>query len=97
VQTRNALLDQPHPEGFLMKTLRISIIAMGTLLVAAAGFAQTPAKTTQKTQDGNGPTTVGPASKPYKQHTQGLPPGEAYQQDGSSWQQRSHVQPTKQQ
>jgi hypothetical protein len=78
-----------------MKTLRISIIAMGALLMAAAALAQTPAAK-QKTQDGNSPTTVGPASKAYKQRTQGLPPGLASQQYGSTWQQHSQVQPTKQ-
>src|ERR1700744_6138332 len=90
----NALLDQPRPEEFLMKTLRISGIAVAILLLAAPAFAQTPA-TKQKTQDGNSPTTVGPASKAgkaYKQPTQGLPPGLGPQQYGSAWQ-RSQIQP----
>jgi len=52
-----------------MKSVRLSLIAMGALLVAAPAFAQTPA-TKQKTQDGNSPTTVGPGSKAYKQQTQ---------------------------
>jgi hypothetical protein len=78
-----------------MKTLPISAIAIGALLMAAPALAQTPA-TKQKTQDGNSPTTVGPAGKAYKQNTQGLPPGVGPQQYGSGWQ-RSQGQPTKQQ
>jgi hypothetical protein len=52
-----------------MKTLRLSVIAMGALLMAAPAFAQTDA-TKQKTQDGNSPTQVGPGSAAYKQKTQ---------------------------
>jgi hypothetical protein len=53
-----------------MKTLRFSVIAMGAaLLMAAPAFAQTDA-TKQKTQDGNSPAQVGPASGAYKQKTQ---------------------------
>jgi hypothetical protein len=81
-----------------MNKFRIAAIAMGALLMAAPAFAQTPA-TKQKTQDGNSPTTVGPASKAgkaYKQPTQGLPPGLGPQQYGSTWQ-RNQEQPTKQQ
>jgi hypothetical protein len=44
--------------------------------MAAPAFAQTPA-TKQKTQDGNSPTMVGPASKAYKQQTQSLSHGDA--------------------
>ena len=51
-----------------MKTLSLSVLAIGAgLLVAAPAFAQA---TKQKTQDGNSPTTVGPASGAYKQKTQ---------------------------
>jgi hypothetical protein len=53
-----------------MKTLSFSAIAIGAgLLIAAPAFAQDPA-TKQKTQDGNSPTMVGPASGAYKQKTQ---------------------------
>ena len=52
-----------------MKTLRLSVLAMGAgLLLAAPAFAQSAAK--QNTQDGNSPTTVGPGSAAYKQKTQ---------------------------
>jgi hypothetical protein len=58
-----------HQE-FVMKAIRLSVIAIGAgLLMAAPAFAQTPA-TKQKTQDGNSPTMVGPASGAYKQKTQ---------------------------
>jgi hypothetical protein len=61
--------DRPHTQEIVMKSLRLSLIAMGALLMAAPAFAQTPA-TKQQTQDGNSPTTVGPASGAYKQKTQ---------------------------
>jgi hypothetical protein len=53
-----------------MKTLRLSVIAIGAgLLLAAPAFAQTtPEK--QKTQDGGGPAVVGPGSAASKQKTQ---------------------------
>ncbi len=53
-----------------MKVLRLSVIAMGALLMAAPAFAQTTPAQKQKTQDGNSPTTVGPGSAAYKQKTQ---------------------------
>ncbi len=53
-----------------MKTLRLSVIAVGALLMAAPSFAQTPDASKQKTQEGGGPTTVGPGSAAYKQKTQ---------------------------
>jgi hypothetical protein len=59
----------PYTQEIVMKSVRLSLIAMGALLVAAPAFAQTPA-TKQNTQDGNSPTTVGPGSKAYKQQTQ---------------------------
>src|SRR5579859_3321925 len=61
---------QPCTQEPVMKTLRYSVIAMGAaLLMAAPVFAQTAAQK-QQTQDGNSPTTVGPASGAYKQKTQ---------------------------
>jgi hypothetical protein len=54
-----------------MKTLRLSVLAMGAgLLLAAPAFAQSTPATKQNTQDGNSPTTVGPGSAAYKQKTQ---------------------------
>jgi len=53
-----------------MKALRLSVVAMGALLMAAPAFAQTTPATKQKTQDGNSPAQVGPASGAYKQKTQ---------------------------
>jgi hypothetical protein len=59
------------------------LLMVAGLLVAAPALAQTPQAQTetnqtqksqaqkQPTQDGNSPTTVGPASKAYKQETQG--------------------------
>jgi len=43
------------------------------ILIAGVGAtsAQQPTPTKQKTQDGNSPTTVGPASGAYKQKTDG--------------------------
>ena len=54
-----------------MKTVRFSVIAAGAaMLLAAPAFAQSTPATKQKTQDGGGPTQVGPASGAYKQKTQ---------------------------
>jgi hypothetical protein len=62
---------------------RPQLLMVAALLVAAPAFAQTPQAQTQTnpaqksqphkqpTQDGNSPTTVGPASKAHKQKTQG--------------------------
>jgi hypothetical protein len=64
---------------------RPGIVILTGLLGAAPAFAQTPQPQNQtsqaqkptsqvqkqRTQDGNSPTTVGPASKAYKQRTQG--------------------------
>jgi hypothetical protein len=73
--TASSQLNTSHQE-FVMKTLRLSVIAMGAgLLLAAPAFAQsTPTK--QQTQDGNGPAMTGPASGASKQKTQdgGGPP-----------------------
>lgn len=62
---------------------RPQVLIVAGLLIAAPALAQTPQGQTQMsqtqksqaqkqpTQDGNSPTTVGPASKAYKQKTQG--------------------------
>ena len=51
-----------------MKSLRLSIIALGaSLLVGAPAFAQTTPGQKQRT-DGNSLTTVGPGSSASKQH-----------------------------
>jgi hypothetical protein len=51
-----------------MKSLQLSIIALGVgLLVAAPDFARTTPGQKQRT-DGNSPTMVGPGSGANKQH-----------------------------
>ena len=67
-----------------MKIGHSPLLVVASLLIAAPAFlqtaqAQTPASQTQTpqvkkqaTQDGNSPTTVGPASKAYKQKTQSM-------------------------
>lgn len=52
------------------------LVATAGLLLASSVFAQTSPAQKQKTQDGNSPTTVGPASGAYKQKTQSLSHGD---------------------
>jgi hypothetical protein len=76
----------PHIQELDMKIFgRPQRVLVASLLIAAPAFAQapqaqnptqlTPNQTSQakkqQTQDGNSPTTVGPASGAYKQRTQG--------------------------
>jgi hypothetical protein len=51
------------------RTISMLAVAVGLLAVAPA-LAQPTSPEKQKTQDGNSPTMVGPASKAYKQKTQ---------------------------
>jgi hypothetical protein len=69
--TRHPPNETTQLQEFLMKALRLSVIAMGAgLLMAAPAFAQTTPAQKQQTQDGGSPTQVGPASAAYKQKTQ---------------------------
>jgi hypothetical protein len=68
---------QSCTQEFVMKTFRISGIAMiAGLLMAAPAFSQPTSVEKQHAQDGNSPTTTGPGNAAYKQRTQdgGGPP-----------------------